>query len=92
VIWPATQAEAFPRDHRPWGGFETLVLADRFHVKRIVVHPGACLGEDDIIRYEDVYARWQGANGRPLAAPGLWHPARTRLEKKALRGLSGRFS
>ena len=37
------QAEAFPKDHRPWGWFETLVLADRFQVKRIVVHPGATL-------------------------------------------------
>jgi len=124
----ARQAEIFPRDHRPWGWFETLVLADRFQVKRIVVHPGAALslqshvhrsehwvvvsgtakvtvdgevrllsenqsvyvplgavhrmenpgrvpmvlieiqtgsylGEDDIIRYEDVYSRGQGAKG-----------------------------
>lgn len=124
----AKQAEAFARDHRPWGWFETLALSDRFHVKRIVVKPGAALslqshlhrsehwivvngtakvtvdgevrlltenesvyiplgakhrmenpgkvpmvlievqtgaylGEDDIIRYEDVYARGQGAKG-----------------------------
>jgi mannose-1-phosphate guanylyltransferase/mannose-6-phosphate isomerase len=124
----ARQAEAFARDHRPWGWFETLALADRFQVKRIVVHPGAALslqshhhrsehwivvsgtakvtvddqvrlvtenqsvyiplgavhrmenpgkipmvlievqtgaylGEDDIIRYEDVYSRGQGAKG-----------------------------
>ncbi|WP_371348139.1 mannose-1-phosphate guanylyltransferase/mannose-6-phosphate isomerase [Ancylobacter sp. IITR112] len=124
----ARQAEHFPRDHRPWGWFETLALGDRFQVKRIVVHPGASLslqshyhrsehwivvsgtarvtidgtpqlltenqsvyiplgavhrmenpgkvpmvlievqtgtylGEDDIIRYEDVYARGQGAKG-----------------------------
>ncbi len=124
----ARQAETFPRDHRPWGWFETLALQDRFQVKRIVVHPGAALslqshmhraehwivvsgtarvtvndtvqlltenqsiyiplgavhrmenpgkvpmvlievqtgaylGEDDIIRYEDVYARGQGAKG-----------------------------
>jgi mannose-1-phosphate guanylyltransferase/mannose-1-phosphate guanylyltransferase/mannose-6-phosphate isomerase len=124
----AKQAEAFPRDHRPWGWFETLALSDRFQVKRIVVKPGAALslqshmhrsehwivvsgtarvtvddvvklvcenqsvyiplgakhrmenpgkvpmvlievqtgtylGEDDIIRYEDVYARGQGAKG-----------------------------
>ena len=122
------QAETFPRDHRPWGWFETLVLADRFQVKRIVVHPGAALslqshfhrsehwivvsgtarvtvddevklltenqsvyvplgavhrmenpgrvpmvlievqtgiylGEDDIVRYEDIYARSQSAKG-----------------------------
>lgn len=39
----AKQAVQFPIDHRPWGWFETLVLADRFHVKRIHVHPGAAL-------------------------------------------------
>ena len=124
----ARQAETFPRDHRPWGWFETLALADRFQVKRIVVHPGASLslqshfhraehwivvsgtarvtvgdevrllsenqsvyvplgavhrmenpgrvpmvlievqtgtylGEDDILRYEDAYARGQDAKG-----------------------------
>ena len=124
----AKQAMQFPKDHRPWGWFETLALADRFQVKRIVVHPGASLslqshhhrsehwivvqgtarvtvddqvrlvtenqsvyvplgavhrmenpgkvpmvlievqtgaylGEDDIIRYDDVYARGQGAKG-----------------------------
>ena len=124
----APQAETFPRDHRPWGWFESLVMGNRFQVKRIVVHPGAALslqshhhraehwivvegtakvtvdqdvrlvtenqsvyiplgarhrlenpgkvnmvlievqtgsylGEDDIIRHEDVYARSQGAKG-----------------------------
>ena len=124
----AIQATAFPKDHRPWGWFESLVLGDRFQVKRIHVHPGAALslqshhhrsehwivvegtakvtvddteqlvtenqsayiplgsvhrmenpgkvpmvlievqtgsyfGEDDIIRYDDVYARGQGAKG-----------------------------
>ncbi|MDH2328622.1 mannose-1-phosphate guanylyltransferase/mannose-6-phosphate isomerase [Cereibacter sp. SYSU M97828] len=124
----AKQAEEFPRDHRPWGWFETLALDSRFQVKRIVVHPGAALslqshvhraehwivvsgtakvtvdetvklvtenqsiyvplgsihrmenpgkvpmvlievqtgsylGEDDIIRYEDVYSRGEGAKG-----------------------------
>jgi mannose-1-phosphate guanylyltransferase/mannose-1-phosphate guanylyltransferase/mannose-6-phosphate isomerase len=37
------QAEQFPRDHRPWGWFETLSLGERFQVKRIMVHPGAAL-------------------------------------------------
>ncbi len=124
----AAQAETFPRDHRPWGWFESLVIGPRFQVKRIVVHPGAALslqshhhraehwivvqgtarvtvgdsvqligenqsayiplgakhrlenpgkveltlievqtgsylGEDDIIRHDDVYARGQGAKG-----------------------------
>ena len=39
----ARQAEAFARDHRPWGHYETLALAERFQVKRIVVKPGAAL-------------------------------------------------
>ncbi|QDC09114.1 mannose-1-phosphate guanylyltransferase/mannose-6-phosphate isomerase [Oceanicola sp. D3] len=124
----APQATTFPKDHRPWGWFESLVVGDRFQVKRILVHPGASLslqshfhrsehwivvegtakvtidddvklvtenesvyiplgskhrmenpgkvpmvlievqtgtyvGEDDIVRYEDVYARGQGAKG-----------------------------
>ncbi len=124
----ARQATEFPKDHRPWGWFESLAVGDRFQVKRIHVHPGAALslqshhhrsehwivvegtakvtvddkvqlvtenqsvyiplgavhrmenpgkvpmvlievqtgsylGEDDIIRYEDVYARGQGAKG-----------------------------
>ncbi len=124
----AVQAETLPRDYRPWGWFESLVVGGRFQVKRIHVHPGAALslqshhhrsehwivvegtarvtvdetvtlvtenqsvyiplgavhrmenpgkvpmvlievqtgsylGEDDIIRYEDVYARGQGAKG-----------------------------
>jgi len=37
------QATAFPKDHRPWGWFESLVVGERFQVKRIVVHPGAAL-------------------------------------------------
>jgi len=37
------QAETFPRDHRPWGWFESLAIGRRFQVKRIVVHPGAAL-------------------------------------------------
>lgn len=124
----ARQAVSFPRDHRPWGWFESLVMGDRFQVKRIVVKAGAALslqshhhrsehwivvegtakvtiegevrlltenqsvyiplgaihrlenpgklpmtlievqtgaylGEDDIIRYEDVYARGQTPEG-----------------------------
>lgn len=39
----ARQATEFPMDHRPWGHFETLALADRFQVKRIVVKPGGIL-------------------------------------------------
>ncbi|MEQ8656374.1 MAG: mannose-1-phosphate guanylyltransferase/mannose-6-phosphate isomerase [Hyphomicrobiales bacterium] len=127
-----SQAETLPRDYRPWGWYESLVIGQRFQVKRIVVHPGAALslqshhhrsehwivvegtakvtvddavqlltenqsvyiplgaihrlenpgkvpltlievqtgtyfGEDDIIRYDDVYARGHGAKGlKPL--------------------------
>ena len=39
----APQATQFPKDHRPWGWFESLVVGDRFQVKRIHVHPGAAL-------------------------------------------------
>ncbi|NVO57742.1 mannose-1-phosphate guanylyltransferase/mannose-6-phosphate isomerase [Rhodobacteraceae bacterium B1Z28] len=39
----AKQAESLPVDHRPWGWFESLVIGDRFQVKRIHVHPGASL-------------------------------------------------
>ncbi len=37
------QADAFARDHRPWGHFETLALGERFQVKRIEVKPGGIL-------------------------------------------------
>jgi mannose-1-phosphate guanylyltransferase / mannose-6-phosphate isomerase len=39
----AKQAVQLPVDHRPWGWYETLILADRFQVKRIHVNPGAAL-------------------------------------------------
>lgn len=39
----AKQAVQLPVDHRPWGWFETLILAERFQVKRIHVYPGAAL-------------------------------------------------
>ena len=37
------QAETFPKDHRPWGWFESLVKGDSFQVKRIYVLAGASL-------------------------------------------------
>ena len=37
------QANTFPKAHRPWGAFETLIRGERFQVKRIVVNPGAAL-------------------------------------------------
>jgi mannose-1-phosphate guanylyltransferase/mannose-6-phosphate isomerase len=37
------QATQLPVDYRPWGWFESLVIGQRFQVKRIHVHPGAAL-------------------------------------------------
>jgi len=37
------QAAQLPREYRPWGWYESLVLGEQFQVKRIVVYPGAKL-------------------------------------------------
>ena len=37
------QAEIFPKAHRPWGWFESLVLGDSFKVRRVCVNAGASL-------------------------------------------------
>ena len=37
------QAEQLPKDHRPWGWFESIALSERFQVKKIFVNPGAAL-------------------------------------------------
>jgi len=37
------QAVQLPREYRPWGWYESLVLGEQFQVKRIVVYPGAKL-------------------------------------------------
>ncbi|MGJ8583651.1 MAG: mannose-1-phosphate guanylyltransferase/mannose-6-phosphate isomerase [Marinosulfonomonas sp.] len=39
----ASQADDYPRFHRPWGWYETLCLGNRFQVKRIMVKPGGIL-------------------------------------------------
>lgn len=39
----AKQATMLPKDHRPWGWFESLAVGNRFQVKWIHVHPGAAL-------------------------------------------------
>lgn len=39
----ASQAVQLPRDYRPWGWYESLVIGGRFQVKRIHVTPGAAL-------------------------------------------------
>jgi len=38
-----SEASLHRRVYRPWGSYESLVSADRFQVKRIVVNPGASL-------------------------------------------------
>jgi mannose-1-phosphate guanylyltransferase/mannose-6-phosphate isomerase len=38
-----SQAETLPREYRPWGWYESLIVGPRFQVKRIVVHPGSSL-------------------------------------------------
>ena len=37
------QAKTYPVAHRPWGTYESLVLASGYQVKRIVVNPGQAL-------------------------------------------------
>ncbi|MBU2963476.1 mannose-1-phosphate guanylyltransferase/mannose-6-phosphate isomerase [Citreicella sp. C3M06] len=39
----ASQAVQLPRDYRPWGWYESLVIGGRFQVKCIHVTPGAAL-------------------------------------------------
>ena len=39
----ASQATHFPKDHRPWGWFESLTIDEKFQVKKIHIHPGASL-------------------------------------------------
>jgi len=38
-----SQSEILPKDHRPWGWFETLVIDGEYQVKRICVNPGGKL-------------------------------------------------
>ena len=38
-----SQAEIYPKDHRPWGWFESLISGNGFQVKRICVKPKAAL-------------------------------------------------
>lgn len=37
------QATQFPKSHRPWGWFESIVVGPRFRVKCIHVNPGEAL-------------------------------------------------
>ena len=44
------QAETLPRDYRPWGWYESLVVGPRFQVKRIVVYRRRCPVSDKACR------------------------------------------
>lgn len=57
----AKQAETFPRDHRPWGYFETLSLGERFQVKRIVVKPDAALSLQSHVHRSEHWIVVQGS-------------------------------
>ena len=47
----------------PLGGVHRMENPGKLPLTLIEVQTGSYLGEDDIIRYEDVYARGQGAKG-----------------------------
>ena len=47
----------------PLGAVHRMENPGKLPMVLIEVQTGAYLGEDDIIRYEDVYARGQGAKG-----------------------------
>jgi mannose-1-phosphate guanylyltransferase/mannose-1-phosphate guanylyltransferase/mannose-6-phosphate isomerase len=38
-----SQATKHPTDYRPWGHFDSLIIGDRYQVKKIVVNPGGKL-------------------------------------------------
>ena len=61
------QAEHFPRDHRPWGWFETLSFGNRFQVKRIMVHPGAALSLQSHVHRAE---HWVVVQGTALVTVG----------------------
>ena len=37
------QSEIFPKDHRPWGWFETLIKSDQYQVKIIKLNPNSAI-------------------------------------------------
>lgn len=61
------QAESFPRDHRPWGWFESLIIGDRFQVKRIVVNPG---GKLSLQSHEKRAEHWVVVQGTAIVTLG----------------------
>ena len=87
------QAVEFPKDHRPWGWFETLALGDRFRVKRIVVKPGGRLSlqsharraEHWVVVEGTVYVTISGEQRRLGENQSLYVPVESqhRLENKS---------
>ena len=59
------QAEIFPKDYCPWGWFESLILGDRFQVKRICVKSGAALSLQKVYKHRSEH--WIIVEGRAKA-------------------------
>jgi mannose-1-phosphate guanylyltransferase/mannose-6-phosphate isomerase len=57
------EAVAHNRVYRPWGFYETLILGDRFQVKRIVVSPGCKLS---LQKHHHRAEHWVVVNGTAL--------------------------
>ncbi|MGR3540560.1 MAG: mannose-1-phosphate guanylyltransferase/mannose-6-phosphate isomerase [Hasllibacter sp.] len=57
----APEADAFGREHRPWGGFDRLAEGEGFQVKRIVVRPGGILS---LQSHEHRAEHWVVVSGR----------------------------
>ena len=87
------QATEFPKEHRPWGWFETLALGDRFRVKRILVKPGGRLSlqshhrraEHWVVVEGTVYVTISGEKRRLGENQSLYVPveAKHRLENES---------
>jgi mannose-1-phosphate guanylyltransferase/mannose-6-phosphate isomerase len=57
------EAVAHNRMYRPWGFYETLIMGDRFQVKRIVVSPG---GKLSLQKHHHRAEHWVVVNGTAL--------------------------
>ena len=57
------EAVAHKRIYRPWGFYETLILGDRFQVKRIVVSPGCKLS---LQKHHHRAEHWVVVNGTAI--------------------------
>ena len=63
----APQAKQFPKDHRPWGWFETLIDRGNFKVKLIYVKPGGALS---LQSHKHRSEHWVVVQGRALVTIG----------------------